>query len=174
MQPMRWFDRAFSFDVPVWMYPNVVERLRGTPARTEELVRDLAPEVLRRRVDEGWSIQENIGHLLDLEPLWMGRIDDILHAQPRLRDADLANRKTHEANHNARPVDAVLNDLREARTRLVRRLDALDEASVERSATHPRLEQPMRLLDLLFFVAEHDDHHLAQITRLKRQGLRNP
>jgi hypothetical protein len=26
----------------------------------------------------------------------------------------------------------------------------------------------MRLLDLIFFVAEHDDHHLAQITRLKR------
>ena len=25
-----------------------------------------------------------------------------------------------------------------------------------------------RLIDLAFFVAEHDDHHLAQITRLKR------
>ena len=31
---------------------------------------------------------------------------------------------------------------------------------------HPRLGTPMRLIDLAFFVAEHDDHHLAQITHL--------
>jgi hypothetical protein len=28
---------------------------------------------------------------------------------------------------------------------------------------HPRLKQPMRLVDHLYFVAEHDDHHLARI-----------
>ncbi len=27
------------------------------------------------------------------------------------------------------------------------------------SARHPRLMQPMRMIDLLYFVAEHDDHH---------------
>jgi hypothetical protein len=31
---------------------------------------------------------------------------------------------------------------------------------------HPRLKQPMRLVDHLFFVAEHDDHHLALIREL--------
>jgi hypothetical protein len=31
------------------------------------------------------------------------------------------------------------------------------------------MDQPlMRVLDLIFFVAEHDDHHLAQIARLKK------
>ena len=33
----------------------------------------------------------------------------------------------------------------------------------------PRLGTPMRLVDLAFFVAEHDDHHLAQITFLAHQ-----
>jgi hypothetical protein len=28
----------------------------------------------------------------------------------------------------------------------------------------------MRVIDLAFFVAEHDDHHLARITQLKRFG----
>jgi hypothetical protein len=32
-----------------------------------------------------------------------------------------------------------------------------------RSLLHPRLKQPMRLVDHLYFVAEHDDHHLARI-----------
>ena len=31
------------------------------------------------------------------------------------------------------------------------------------SRLHPRLKQPMRLVDHLYFVAEHDDHHLAKI-----------
>ncbi|MFQ5572418.1 MAG: DinB family protein, partial [Rhodothermales bacterium] len=65
---MKWFDRAFTFDLPLWMYPNVVERLRGTPARADEMLRNLPPEILTRRDGDGWSIQENLGHLLDLEP----------------------------------------------------------------------------------------------------------
>jgi hypothetical protein len=28
---------------------------------------------------------------------------------------------------------------------------------------HPRLKQPMRLVDHLYFVVEHDDHHVARI-----------
>jgi hypothetical protein len=38
------------------------------------------------------------------------------------------------------------------------------------SAVHPRLQQPMRLVDMLYFVAEHDDHHLARMTALARSG----
>jgi hypothetical protein len=28
----------------------------------------------------------------------------------------------------------------------------------------------MRLVDMMFFMAEHDDHHLARITELAREG----
>ena len=168
VQKMKWFDRKFSFDLPLWMYPNIVERLRGTPARAEEIVRNLSPNVLTRREEERWSIQENLGHLLDLEPLWSGRVEDILNGKERLREADLKNRKTHEADHNSSSMQSIQDSFRETRMRFVRMLDELDETSTASSALHPRLEQPMRLLDLIFFVAEHDDHHLAQITRLKR------
>jgi hypothetical protein len=36
---LPWFQRAFDFNLPVEMFPNVVERLRGTPARVEDKVR---------------------------------------------------------------------------------------------------------------------------------------
>ncbi len=165
---MKWFDRSFAFDQPAWMYPNVLERLRGTPARLEELVRSVPPEDLSRRQAGNWSVQENVGHLLDLEPLWSGRLDDILAGSERLRPADLTNRATHEADHNSADIGDILRSLRAARGAFLHRLDDLDASWVERSALHPRLEQPMRLLDLVFFVAEHDDHHLAEITRLQR------
>ncbi|HEX4951167.1 MAG TPA: DinB family protein [Blastocatellia bacterium] len=163
---IAWFDYKFSFDLPLWMYPNVVERLRGTPARLEDRLAALPHDLLIRREGERWSMQENAGHLLDLESLWLGRLDDFVAGLPRLRPADLQNRHTHEANHNARSITEILAAFRAARGELVRRLETLDEALAGRTALHPRLQQPMRVLDSIFFVAEHDDHHLARITEL--------
>jgi uncharacterized damage-inducible protein DinB len=165
---MKWFDRTFALDLPSWMYPNVVERLRGTPARIENLLADVAEVDLTTHDAGRWSIQENIGHLMDLEELWIGRVDDLLTGEERLRDADLTNRKTHDANHHAQESGVILVSFRELRANLVERLEATGDDGIERSALHPRLEQPMRLIDLAVFVAEHDDHHLAEISRLKR------
>jgi hypothetical protein len=44
----------------------------------------------------------------------------------------------------------------------------MDETAAARTAHHPRLDRPMRVMDLAVFVAEHDDHHLARITELRR------
>jgi uncharacterized damage-inducible protein DinB len=161
-----WFERVFTLDLPAWMLANVMERLRGTPARLEERLRDVSPAVLTRRDGERWSIQENAGHLLDLEELWLGRVADFADGRERLRAADLTNRRTHEAAHNARSLDALLAEFRAARARFVARLEALSAAEQERTALHPRLGVPMRAVDHAFFVAEHDDHHLARITEL--------
>ncbi len=62
-----WLERKFRFDFPVELYPNLRVRLWGAPARLEELTLDLAREQLVRRPDNRWSIQEHVGHLLDLE-----------------------------------------------------------------------------------------------------------
>ena len=166
MKRTRWFDRAFDLGLPSDAFPAVVERLRGTPARLEDRIWSLPPDILTQRPQDTWSIQENAGHLLDLEPLWLGRLDDALSGAEVLRPADLTNRGTDEANHNARPIDEVLAAFRRERSRLVSRLDALDDAQILASALHPRLRQPMSVVDLFFFVAEHDDHHLVRITEI--------
>jgi uncharacterized damage-inducible protein DinB len=167
---MLWFDRKFSFDLMPEEYPNIVERLRGTPARLEERIGSLAVPILTRRDGEAWSIQENAGHLLDLEPLWIGRLDDFAARAETLRAADLQNTKTHQANHNSTAISSILAAFRSERLALIDRLDSLDEAFVLRTSLHPRLATPMRLLDHVFFVAEHDDHHLARITWLLRRS----
>jgi len=163
-----WFERKFSLDLPLWMYPNIVERLRGTPARLEELVSGLDREILIRQDGDEWSIQENAGHLWDLEALWLGRLDDFLNGQEVLRAADLTNQKTYDANHNTNTIENILESFRKERQQFVARLDMLNEGGIVRSALHPRLQQPMTVVDHIYFVAEHDDHHLAQVTRLKR------
>ena len=168
MNRMIWFERKFDFNLPAEMYPMVIERLRGTPIRLEEKTKSLPPGILTRRQEQSWSILENVGHLLDVEPLWDGRIDDFLVGKRRLRPADLQNRKTHEANHNATPIETLLKSFRTAREHLVNRFDAFQGEDVVQKALHPRLDQEMRVIDLAFFIAEHDDHHLTRITQLIR------
>ena len=163
-----WFSRRFTFDIEPWAYPNLIERVRGTPARLEERLGGLDEAALTTRIDDKWSIQENAGHLLDLEPLWATRLDDFERGAERLAAADLQNRRTHEANHNAARATDILRAFRSVRETIVQRLEAYDDALIVRESLHPRLEQPMRLIDLVLFVAEHDDHHLASITALSR------
>ena len=165
-----WFERKFEFTFPLEQYPNVCARLRGTPARLEDVVRGAAHDLLVRKPGEKWSAQEHAGHLLDLEPLWMARVDDYLTEASMLTVADLSNRKTHDAQHNQRPIGQILTEFRSARARLLTRIHTIEPAILARSIPHQRLKTPMRLVDHLYFVAEHDDHHLAYIWDLLNAG----
>ncbi len=96
----------------------------------------------------------------------MARVDDYLAQGSQLTATDLSNRKTDEAQHNQRPISEILADFRNARLRLVSRVEKIDPTVFARVILHPRLQTPMRLVDHLYFVAEHDDHHLANIWAL--------
>ena len=109
IRTMKWFDRKFAFDSELWMYPNIVERLRGMPARLEERMHGIDPAVRTRRLGDDWSAQEHAGHLWDLESLWHKRVQDFHAGLPELEPADLKNRKTHEAMHNDNPLETILD-----------------------------------------------------------------
>jgi uncharacterized damage-inducible protein DinB len=161
-----WFERKFEFSFSLDLLPNLRARLRGTPARLEETLRGSSQEIVIAKPQGKWSAQEHAGHLLDLESLWLARLEDYAAARGQLTPADLTNRKTDEANHNARPLEEVLAEFRAARMTLLTRIDELDASLFARTLPHPRLKTPMRLVDHLYFVAEHDDHHLARIWEL--------
>ena len=163
-----WFQRQFTFDLPVAAIPGLIERLRGTPPRLEHRLTGVSPGRLTSQIGDRWSIQENAGHLADLEPLWMTRVEDLAVGRASLHPADLENRKTKDAHHNDRRLRDILTEFQTARLDLVTQLESADEADWLRSAMHPRLNALMRLLDLVFFIAEHDDHHLATISELLR------
>jgi len=161
-----WVKRRFVFDLPVEMFPQVVERLRGTPARLDEKTRGVSRDALIRKSGDAWSVQEQVGHLHDVELLWLGRLDDYAAGLEELRPADITNTVTTKMNHNAAKLSDLLAEFRRRRTVLVKRFEELGVTGAGRSAHHPRLNKPMRVIDLALFVAEHDDHHLAKMTGL--------
>ncbi len=161
-----WLERGFAFGLPAGMFPNVLERLRGTPARLEDRLRGVPPARLTARRGETWSIQEIVGHLLQTEALHTGRVDDFLAGAPVLRAAAYQKGRVEDARFNERPLDDLLREFRAARAAHVRRLEELRAADVERRSRHPRLDREVNVLDMMVFVAEHDDHHLARVTEL--------
>ena len=164
MTAVNWIQRKFSFDLSVDLYPNILARFRGTPARLEDAVRGLSRERLIAKSNGKWSIQENAGHLLDEEDLFRKRLDEYLAGSEVLTPAPYLHR---QLTHNNRPMEDILHDFRVAREQQVQRLTLLRPEDFARTAWHERLKTRMRLVDHLLFIAEHDDHHLARIWELR-------
>jgi uncharacterized damage-inducible protein DinB len=163
MHRTPWFDRRFPPIEDNGLLPGVLERLEGTACRLRSLLSGIERA---SPVDAGWTIAQEVGHLIDLEPLWLARAHDIIRGQADLTVADLSNRATHEGDHDQWPMAQLIDRFERARRALVSALRQTNQGDRERSARHPRLGTPMRLIDLAYFVAEHDDHHLARLREL--------
>lgn len=164
-----WLCRRWRFDFPAELHPAVIERLRGTPARAAEMAAEMTGAELVAQPGRGWSVQRHLGHLADLERLLHDRLDAYERGEPVLPAADMSNRRTVETDHDAASIDAVLDALRAARATSVARLEAYPRDFFGRSAWHERLGVQKRVVDTCVFFADHDDHHLALASMVRRE-----
>src|SRR6187399_715506 len=170
MERTKWVDRKFTFDAPEgWIY-NILERLKGTSARIREMTVGLPDEKTIQKPNGKWSIKEHLGHLYDLEALHIGRIDDFIEGNENLRAWEVTNSLTNESHHNDQSIDELLEMFLIRRITFIAKLESLDDQAQTRKALHPRLKVKMRPVDVAFFVAEHDDHHLASIREILATG----
>ena len=161
-----WLERKFNFDFPVSHFPVIVERLRGMPARIEDIIKDIPDERLSSKKENKWSVKEHIGHLSDLEELHEKRLQEFLDGKDKLTPADMTNAKTYDANHNYKPAKQLADEFRASRNSFIKKMESLSEEQLNRIAVHPRLQQKIRLVDMFFFVAEHDDQHITSMREL--------
>ncbi|MEP6495815.1 MAG: DinB family protein [bacterium] len=156
-----WFQRQWSFGLPAGAFPAVLERLRGTPGRAAELVANVSGRGLSARSSGKWSVKDHLGHLSDLHELDVRRVREFGARVAVLSAADPSNTRTEQAAHRAAPVDRIIATLHRQRLELIEMLQDLEAPEIVAAALHPRLGQPVRLIDWAAFVADHDDHHLA-------------
>lgn len=166
MERTKWVDRIFTFDLPPGWMPDVLERLRGTVPRLNALTIFLSDAATCRKPNDKWSIREHIGHLLDLEDLHIGRINDFLERKEILRAADMSNVKTFQANHNKKSCKELIEAFAQKRNHLITGFINLNDETQLVKSVHPRLQVSVRPIDIAYFTAEHDDHHLADIREI--------
>ena len=161
-----WLEKKFEFDFPVSMYKEFIRNLEQTPEVLESLLNPLSQEKLKQKENDKWSIQENAGHLITVDELFIGRLEDYNNNLEELRPADVTGGRTKKEDYNSRDIKQILADFRQRRLNYIDDLKKLPPEDFGKSAFHPRLKKQMRLCDMLYFQAEHDQYHLEKIREL--------
>ena len=69
-------------------------------------------------------------------------------------------------DYNPWPVQKVVDLFRKNRTENINKYKSLSLVDLVKSSIHPRLNLQMTPVDLAWFDAEHDDHHLVKLTEI--------
>lgn len=161
MSSLRWFDRKLTFGLPKEMLPFYLERLDGTAPRIERKVRGLTDAQLSTQPGGKWSIKQHIGHLAEVDQVANKRIQEM-----RSGVAVMSPAVFEPQDYNPWSIEKVLEFFRATRNSNLAAYHAIPENELLNSSKHPRLGVLMTPVDLAWFDAEHDDHHLVKINEI--------
>jgi hypothetical protein len=161
MNTLPWFERNLKFGYPIEMLPFYLERLSGTMARLELKVKGVQDEVLSKKLNDKWSIKQNIGHLAEVDSIANKRIDEMIAGISVMSPAVFEPK-----DYNPWPIEKVLGFFKTNRLQNIGKYQSLTKEDLVKSSLHPRLNVPMTPIDLAWFDAEHDDHHLVKINEI--------
>lgn len=162
---MKWLDRTWDFTTAKLSPEVCMEELRKTPEKLRQLVTGADPEMLVQKHDGKWSVHEHAGHLLTMESLWIARLDDYILRRETLRPWNGTNADTEAALFNRQRLGKIIDDFSEVRNSHLNYLKQFVHLASDYSSYHERLQQHMTLADHLYFMVEHDHHHLASIKK---------
>jgi uncharacterized damage-inducible protein DinB len=162
MKELPWFERNLVFGKPKEMLPYYLERLSGTAIRMEEKVKGIPEQTLSAPYNTKWSVKQNIGHLAEVDEIALKRIAEMVSGVAVMSPAVFEPTR----DYNSMPIDEVLKFFRETRSKNLEKYRSLSESDLSKSSLHPRLNVQMTPVDLAWFDAEHDDHHLVKIREI--------
>lgn len=165
----KWTAHIFNLGLDPGWSTNVLTRIYDTAIRISHHCQNLTDQQLSFKPNGAWSIKEHLGHLIDLEDLHTGRLREFAEYKAELTGADMSNARTEAANHNEQSLESLMSDFKQGREEFVATYMSLDDQCHQHIAMHPRLKAAMKPVDLLFFVAEHDDHHITSMLEIKNK-----
>lgn len=166
MRLTPWSDRNLAFGKGLDEFPVLLERVSGTAARLVALTAYSPREQLRLRPYGSWSVAEHIGHLIYLQDRLEERVDDFAARRAELCWIDLTEQAPALEIHRRQDMGDLIEEFRLKREYFVRRLNELDPGALRHRAFHRCRNTSMTAVDMVLYVAEHDDHHLAAIRRI--------
>lgn len=169
----QWFDRKFELGLGVEQFDGLLDRLAKFPTVIKQTLDVCSDAVTTIKPDGKWSVNEHVGHLFLLEPLWRKRFQDIKDSLEKMPPADLNNTATDESSFNGFPVNDLVDRFHAERERTLLLLQGFSPEDLSKKSIHPRLDRPMSIIDLMYFVAEHDEHHRRAIQEITGKSSNN-
>lgn len=164
MNNLPWFERNLKFGYPIEMLPYFLERLEGSIVRIQSKVKGVDDKILSTRLNDKWSIKQNIGHLAEVDEIANKRMDEMVKEIPILSPAVF-----EPQDYNPWPIEKVLELFKTTRLKNLIKYKSIPEGDLLKSSLHPRLKVQMTPVDLAWFDAEHDDHHFLTINKILKE-----
>ena len=161
MNSIPWFERNLKFGHPVAMLPYFLERLDGTLVRLQAKVGGMNDNILSTKCNGKWSVKQNIGHLAEVDAVVNKRMDEITSGVAIMSPAVF-----EPQDYNTWPIKKVVDYFAASRAANLAKYKSLSDEQLLQSSIHPRLKVPMTPVDLAWFDAEHNDHHLVKINEI--------
>lgn len=118
--------------------------------------------------EDGWTVLEVLGHLLDFDEIFRERARQIVEEDyPELVAVD-HDMLVIERRYNQQILDEIYSRLEESRAQTIAFFEALDDATWERAGVHPERGH-FTLTDAVIQVGLHEVGHIEQITRILTQ-----
>lgn len=161
MKTLPWFERTLKFGYPKEMLPYFLERLEGTIVRIQSKVAGIDDNTLSKKFNGKWSVKQHIGHLAEVDEVANKRLDEMVAGISPMAPAVF---EPHD--YNPWPIEKVIEFFKTNRVKNLKKYQFLTEDDLLKSSLHPRLHVMMTPVDLAWFDAEHDDHHLVAINTI--------
>lgn len=140
------------------LIPLTLSMLSTTPARWENLVRNLPEDLLRRKPDpQNWSALECLQHLLDVERIFHHRIQSFLDG----RDFESFDPDVHPPTATAATPQAMSAEFTRLREKGLAAVRSLSDSDLDRRVRHQELG-PVTLREMLYEWSGHDLMHTVQ------------
>lgn len=163
MTQIPWFERSLMFGYAPELLPYFLIRLEGTLVRIQHHIQGVEDSILSFKLNGKWSIKENIGHLAEVDAIANKRLDEMVAGVPVMSPAVF-----EPQNYNPWSINKVLALFEKNRLINLKKYQHLKPSDLTKASIHPRLKVPMTPVDLAWFDAEHDDHHLVKIVEIIR------
>jgi uncharacterized damage-inducible protein DinB len=142
---------------------RLLDQLARGPVLVVDLVNDVPSDRLKRRpIPSKWSAHEHACHLAAVQPLFMSRLDLMLHAPtPVIRPYNPADDDAEDALLAVDLAEAMTR-YRSERAEMVSRLGNVTPAQWELSASHPEYNR-YSIFIMFRHLALHDLYHAYRI-----------
>lgn len=174
MIPIPWNRRTIPYGRSLDELPVLLERLLGTAERLQHMYTSASREKLLARVDGRWAAVDHLAHLLTLQERFVSRVEDFEHRRSMLCEIDLRDQGALIEQRRARSVVELLDEFRLKRLRFTSRIEQMRYQTLMHQAQHPCQRRELRPVDMLLWIAEHDDHHLASVRSLLNGPINLP
>jgi len=150
------------------LYPALVCRLKTQHLAVAEIVKHIDEQSLNHQTEPGkWSIKDNIAHLVSYQPVFIGRVHQMLKGDTPVFNAYRADNEPDFIEAQGLSLTDLLSKLNGNRRQILELITNLPDDQLELKGTHPKYGT-LTITEWTEFFLLHEAHHLFTMFRLAK------